>query len=116
MKTTTWEQRERIRSRLWRLVDDVREAMPHLDHAALTAIEGMITEAILPLEEIDRPLTEEAETAKTTELKKAISLLETLQRGRRSGLVNTNVFTPLVARTARRVERLAKQLTARAKP
>ena len=85
--------------------------MPHLDAASLKVIDGFIAEAIEPLEAIDLPLTGEAEDAKTAELRKAINLLETLRRARRTGFVDGSVLTPLISRNARLVERLARQLS-----
>lgn len=104
-------EREKLRAKLWGRVDELRERLPHLPYADHAVLERLFAEAIEPLEEFDRPMPADVEELKLGELKRGIETLELLKRGRRSGMVDTAAFTPLVARTARRVERLARQLS-----
>lgn len=104
-------QREKLRAKLWTKTDELHERLPHLPWEDFAVIEQMFSEALEPLEELDRPMPEDVEEAKLRELKRGIDLLEQLKRGQRSGFVPVGTLTPLVVRTARRVERLARQLS-----
>ena len=101
--------REQVEQRLERLVEDVGAALADLDSADLAVVLKMFAGAIEPLHAA--PLSDADEVAKLGELQKGVELLELFKRGRATGFLRGGEFSDLVTRHARRVERLARQLT-----